>query len=44
MDTNDKEKEEKEKIEEEWRKQIQEEQMRLHPEIYDKKLNNEIDK
>lgn len=25
-------------------KQIEEEQMRLHPEIYDKKLNNEIDK
>ena len=29
------EKEEKEKIEE-WRKQIQEEQMKLHPEIYDR--------
>ena len=38
MDNKDiiqKEKEEKEKMEE-WRKQIQEEQQRLHPEIYDR--------
>lgn len=38
MDNKDiiqKEKEEKEKMEE-WRKQIQEEQMKLHPEIYDR--------
>jgi len=25
-------------------KQVEEEQMRLYPEIYDKKLNNEVDK
>jgi hypothetical protein len=25
-------------------KEYEQEQMRLHPEIYDKKLNNEIDK
>ena len=38
MDNKDiiqKEKEEKEKMED-WRKQIQEEQMKLHPEIYEK--------